>query len=466
MITGAFIAPIGLKYNSLFRARTHVIHNQEEINRLNAMEASRREKLRQIAEQNGKAVESAAKFLNISFQANLSKLSAEVRSQIEASASSYASQIGTLHPDFSSQVEAIRNQAAEINSRASSARSAIDAISKQYADAFAKLAAQTAEKATRAEMTLSEADKLLAQIRGLHPEVRTPTDYAALESTRANIAASIASGDHEAALIASQDIILRASRLLTQLLVDGEQYGSVLREVQSKLAAVQARADRLRAETGEIAVTLGGEEYEYPYDIAFWSNGSFAEISNQIDGVAARVQGLAEKPTSMDSLRHILSEIEAADKQLTECDRESRNRLAGAIAVENTAQRLHDTLSTHGWKLESAGRTDEDNRKPYSLVYQDVSGNKISFVVSSGQNPENPDCFCEAFSKTKSMADIVKSSVDATLKSGGMMPGGDAVRRNDCSSNPTPEAFIKNITNEVQRMNRSHTMEAGYQTEV
>ena len=451
---------------SIQSADAYVIHNQEEIARLNALESDRREKLRRIAEHNGQAIEDAANFLNVSFQANLARLSADIRAQIEASSASFSSQIEGTQPDFSSQIHAIRQQASAIGNRAAAANEAIESVARQYAEAFAKLAEQSNAKDKRAKLTLDEVDKLLEQIHELHPEVFAPTATVSLSSTRSSISASLSAGDYEAALIASQDAILRASRTLTELLVAREQYGAILSDVQKRLADIQVRADRLRSDNGEITVSIGGEEYEYPYDIRYWSSGVFDTVSAKIEGISSRVNGLFENPVSIDSLKRILGEIDTVADELDACDKESRDKLAGAIAVDNTAQRLNESISSRGWLLESSGRTDGDDRKPYSMVYHDGSGNKVTFVVSSGRTPENPDIFCEAFSKSKSMTDVVKSGVDATLKAGGLMPEGETVRRNDCSTNPTPEAFIRNITNEVTHSNSIRPSDSGYQSRV
>ncbi len=78
-----------------------------------------------------------------------------------------------------------------------------------------------------AEVFLSEMDRMIEQIQNLHPERFMPDDYSRLLTVRANTAANIATGDYQAAIIASQTGILSASRTLTRLIAFNEQYDTL-----------------------------------------------------------------------------------------------------------------------------------------------------------------------------------------------------------------------------------------------
>ena len=421
-------------------AQAYQIRSDQEIARLQRLQEERRQELSRIQESNRQAVGRAADYINAAFQNNLAQLSENVRAQITA-------QSGAIDR----QIDGIRSQAAQLNSRIASSSAAIENIAQRYHEAFQGILNTMNQGQGRAENVLSEMDRLIGQIRGLHPERFTPVAYSGLETMRANAAANIANGDYQAALIATQNGILNASRTLAQLIAMNEQYDSRYADVRNRLNTLQGRLDNLTSREGTIALDVGDEAMQFDYDIRYWSHGIFDEITGAVNAINEQMDRGSRTPLALSDLDALGQRIDVLNEQLTRCDTEARRDLASAITVDNTVTRLHSSLESRGWSLESSGRVDDDSRKPYSMVYSDGAGNTVSFVITAGKDPDRPAFFCEAFADDTPTAEVIKDGIGVILESEGFQAQ-DTVRRNDCSSNSSPDAFINNIVRETEQM--------------
>lgn len=424
----------------IHNAQAYQIRSNQEIARIQRLQEERRQELSRIQESNRQAVGRAVEYINVAFQNNLDQLSENARTQITAQSEA-----------IDRQIAGIRSQAAQLNSRIASSSAAIENIARQYNEAFQGTLSIMNQGQSRAESVLSEMDRLIGQIRGLHPERFTPAEYSGLETMRANAAANIANGDYQAALIATQNGILNASRTFAQLIAMNEQYDSRYADVRNRLNALQGRLDNLASQEGAISLNVGDELMEFDYDISYWSHGAFDEIIGAVNAINEQMDRGSKTPLTLSGIEELGQRIDALTEQLTRCDTEARRDLASAITVDNTVTRLHNSLENRGWLLESSGRVDDDNRKPYSMVYSDGAGNTVSFVITAGKDPDRPAFFCEAFADDTPTAEVIKDGIGAVLELEGLQAQ-DTVRRNDCSSNSSPDAFINNIVRETEQM--------------
>lgn len=421
-------------------ASAYQIQSQQEIARLQALELERRQELSRIQEANRQTVGRATDYINVAFRNNLDRLSDSARATLASQTARFDEQIGNL-----------RSQASRLDARLTAASATIESIAQQYHDVFQSILGGVSRAQGRAEYVLAELDRFLERIEGLNPERFAADEYSALLLLRANTASNIANGDYQTALIVSQSGILDASRLLTRLIAFNEQYDAMYADVRGRLNALQGRMDNLASREGVISLNVGDEPMEFDYDIAYWSHGIYDEISSAVSMIAERLERGAKTPISIADLGNLGRRIDALNDQLTRCDEEARRDLVSAITVDDTVSRLHNCLENRGWTLEESGRVDDDNRKPYSLVYGDGEGNTVSFVIAAGSDPKTPALFYEAFADDSPTANVIKEGMGAALETEGLQAR-NTVRRNDCSSNASPEAFIHNIERETEQM--------------
>lgn len=418
-------------------ADSYVLRNNEEIARLKELEAQRKQELYRVQQENGRAIERALDVLNTAYRV----ATAETEERSLAHTTMQDSEFGT-------QLKDLRQQASKLSDQTKSALTLAENLAKRYSDAFSVLVAELPKDEARAKKILGELDALLERIRTLHPEIFAPAEYTSLETLRTALSANVASGDFQAAVIVSQNSILNASQLLTQLVVENEQYGIRAAEVEKDAEALQSRLDLISAKGGILSIELGEEQLEHDYDIRFWSSGRFDEIDAHTQEVAKQIKEAIQAPVGKRALDSLAQVITKLDLQLSSCDAKARNALAGAIAVEHAAQRLYSSLDERGWTLESSGRQDEDSRKPYAMTYEDRTGNTVSVIIASGDQPERPAFFYEAFAESEGMAAIVKDGVSAALQEEGFVSG-EIVQQSDCVENTAPNAFIERTVQEV-----------------
>ena len=421
-------------------ADAYVIRNNREIERLRQLEQERRNELVRINRLSSRAIENAVDFITLTGRASVQRLNEQVRHRIEERTQ-----------DLSGQVDAVRREAADARFRIASASDTIERIAIEYNDIINGITSAERNDETRANAILAELDSLIAQIRELHPQVHMPAEYSAIEANRASVASNIQSGDYQAAIMVSQGSIIDTSRVLMRLIAICEQNHMWLSEAHDALTDVQMRIDSLSSQEGRIVINLGEDSFESEYDIDYWSNGDFSNIVSEVTHIAQRLNHSDENPVTSDELRDITRRIGELNELLTVCDLDARNELCGSIAVENTAQRLYDNLTGRGWNLADSGRREDDSRKPYTMTYDDGTGNTISIVIASGNTTDRPAFFYEAFSQNEGMASLVKDGVGAALVSEGLNPQ-NTVHRDDCHNNPEPETFINNVSTEADQM--------------
>lgn len=419
----------------------YAIRNKQEIERLRKQEAELRENLVRRQQQNARAVESAVNIITQAGRVAAHSLAQEVREQVAQQAE-----------DIAGQIDSIRNAAAQANFRISTAAGEIERIAQNYNEMIENIIGRDRQDNARALAILGELDALLEQIRNLHPDVFLQSEYSAVEANRRSVFSNIQSEDYQSAIMLSQGSIITATRILAQLIVMNERYDIYLSDVRESLVALQGRIDILNSSEGRITLVLG-EELETEYDIDYWSNGMYGELVSEVNRITEQIAYSDRKPMPLDQISRLGERIQRLDEQLTICDNEARTELASSIAVENTAQRLYDNLTERGWNLENSGRKDDDSRKPYTMTYEDGTGNTVSIVVATGKDPDRPSFFYEAFSENDGMASLVKEGIGAALEEEGLNPE-NTVHRNDCQNNPEPEIFIDRVSQEAESLVR------------
>ncbi len=417
----------------------YVVNSALEVSRLHAEAERRRREIAAAREASTRAVNQAAQALADAYQVTLQDLG-----------TGFASEIAAQSSDFRNQLQSMLADARTVSGRLGRSDARVEALAGAYDEAFRARLEQTAQGRERADLVLQELDWFLQQIREMNPEQFMPGDYASLQALRASINASVRAGDYQAAVAVSQSSILSASRVLTQLTLANERFHRQLAEARGAAAAVANRMEELASPDGMISVTVSGQKMEYPYDIAYWSNGDFVSLRRQLSQAEAH---LASGRLSMQELAQTQVEIDRIRRQLDRCDQRSRHALASSVFVEDTAVRLHNSLSERGWELVDGGYHANEVKEPYTLQYEDGSGNTVSIVVSPGEKPDEPIYAVEVFSESESHAGMIKDGIHSSVEEAGLRIE-EIQCRDDCHLNPTPELFKQNMIEQARRRQR------------
>lgn len=414
----------------------YVINRAEEAQRIRAEAERRSREIAAAHEANTRAVNQAVNTLVNAYQRTL-----------EEAQGQFAARIAAQSADFRGQLQEMLQEVRNVSDSLRRSDSRVDALARQYHDAFQARLTQVGQGKERAQAIVQELDRFLRQIQELNPERFAPGDYAALGALRASAAANIRTGDYQAAAIVSQNSILTAARILTRLTLANETYNQQLAEARTEAAAVANHVEELSSRDGVLSVEIGGEQQEYEYDIAYWSDGGFDALRNQLAAAEAR---LSSGGLSVRELAETRNEIAQIRTRLEQCDQRARRAMAGTVFVEDTVSRLDNSLSDRGWELVEAGHHEGDAREPYALRYDDGNGNTVSIVVSAGEKTDEPIYALEVFSEDAVRASIIKEGIHASMEEEGVRIEG-IERRDDCHRNPTPEVFRQNMVAEARQ---------------
>lgn len=429
-------------------ADAYVIANELERKRLEKLAQERRMELQRMREANGRAIDHAVSLLAITGRNMTKDLTEQVRERLDRH-----------HESVSGQMESLREDVARTGYRMAQSVEAVERIADEYARTIDALTGRWDDAKDRASAYLQEFDAMLERIRELHPEAFVASDFEALESKRRSLAINMQDHDYQAALALAQGSIVQSGRTLARAILMSEQYAVTYGEVKEQLIRLQERVGTLLSPDGKIIVSLGEEEIETSYDPSYWSDGIFDEIAERIAVIGEQIDMAGKRPVGLDALEGYGRQLIQMEQQVTLCDEEARKELAGAISVENMAGRLYDNLRERGWQLmDGAGRRDGDDRKPYSMSYQDGGGNTISMVISAGKDPERPDLSYEAFSDSEGMRSLIKEGIDGAFAALGLGTG-NMLQRNDCHENGRPEQFIRNMEHEAESILGSRQQE-------
>lgn len=417
----------------------YVIRRQDEANAIQTEAAHRLQEIAAAHQANMTAIDRTVHALGNAYQSMLQQMQGHYTAQIQAQRDSFQQQISEL-------VQQVRT----VGSHISMTDHRINTLANQFNSSFQMLLDQKIGAQARATVTLQQLDNLLQQMQGLAPERFFPGEYAALVALRTAAQTNIQTGDYQSALMVSQGSILTASRLLTQLTIENEQYHRQINAARTAASAVYERMEELSAASGTISVELNGRSQDYAYSIEEWSggkNGEFNRLRCRLSDLNSRLQTGRIKPSDLSNVRDEINQIRS---QLERCDQNARQAMASTIFVENTAARLHNGLSRRGWRLVYNGHHNNQDSEPFSLQYEDGSGNAVSVVISAGESADKPHCDYEAFSDDPYRAAAIKDGVRAAMVEGGIEVG-QVMQRNDCQTNMTPNRFQQNMIEEAHR---------------
>ena len=419
----------------LTRKREETLRLRDEIQR-------RERELREMQEQSKRTVDSAITMLQGSFDKSVHDLPATIRVSLRQQAQATDGELAALKND-------IRATAA----KTSIASARISKISQGVADILGTLVKQEKDGEKGARVYLDHITSLLEQIERLHPDSFEPRAYMEVIQIVNSAKSNIDAGRYQSSLINVQAGLLKASALLTCLILANASFNESISGTAELADSLKARFDRFDSRMdGSIAFEIDGEKYEFDYDIDHWSEGRFAQLRKAFQTAYEQLQNAKEKRISADKIDALKKTFEELGKRLDRCDASARAEMLGSHRAQETAARLCDRMP-EDWQLDKFGFEEEDDRNPYRMLISTPSGAKIPIVISSGASAEKPSVFLEAYAGDEARSEILKKNILATIPMEGLRVE-QTKHLPDCQSNPNGNAFLQNTLPKAMALNK------------
>lgn len=404
--------------------------------------------------------------------------SANVRQQLNAETSNIRSIVRDERERTNREISAINTRVGAVESRIQRTETAVAGIrratellndrvsdiSRNITRRFDEIANRESGHEEMARLCLTQLSSLITTIQDMHPEKFTPGELSRLIRIRESILNDINDGIYQAAVSLSQDAIIDATRQVVALTEYNHIYNERIAEIRQRANEIQQRIEGYGKEADNaIVVNVGGQEISWDYDIRYWSDNQFETVVSQFEAIQTRLNNADNDDNiNLEELERIACSLEYTDEAITECDEYARNELISSFAIEETANRIYNTLSTEGWILGENGYRNNNEKEPYILNFRDGAGNIVSIVVGSGETPEQASYIVETYGDGFEPSDVrrraTKEGVTAALEANGITSE-TTEHKDDCDENPNVEAFVSNsaeICNEI--MNRRRTL--------
>lgn len=262
----------------------YVTRKREEAARLRDQIKKREQELQEMREQSQKTVSSAITLLQGGFNRAINSLFTESREALRRKAQDTGNELAALEDDIRATV-----------AKTAVASTRITQISQGFAEVMDALVKQEKDNAKSAQVYLENINSLFEQIEDLHPEAFEPQAYFEVREIISSAKANIAAGRYQASLINTQSGLLKASNLLTRLIIANEAFNREIVAAVDLANSLKARFDKFDSRMeGSIEFEIEGEKYEYDYDINHWSEGRFTQLRSAFEAAYKQLQDAKE----------------------------------------------------------------------------------------------------------------------------------------------------------------------------
>lgn len=135
------------------------------------------------------------------------------------------------------------------------------------------------------------------------------------------------------------------------------------------------------------AVDLGGNLLDYIIDVDFWTSGAYTRLLKRSEGLLKQLEensnGLSgDEYQSMQTF--ILPQME---NSLSDLVADARTKVILSQIRFNIAETVVENLAEQGFALQDADYSETDERKPYSVIVQNLEGSQVKVFIESGDHP-------------------------------------------------------------------------------
>ena len=430
--------------------------SEQEIQAIRASAAQRERDIQGQYQSNLNSLNSRITSMSSQHNAEIRRVSEEFRNNIARQTADFQGQFNRLSAD----VRGIDNR--------------VTTLATDFSERFDRLARAQADTRAHAETAIAELTDLLSTIRELCPGKFAPGDYEALAEQLARAQACLSQGDYQAALAITHVRLTDAARLLHRLSLLNAHFDGALTRAREQANTVSTAIGELTAgkPSHEFDIKdVNGEvqHYNLHYEINFWTNGLFANVQRQSEEINRTLENAENSPAvNIERLDEISNELNhlyrnengAAVGFIADLDQHGRAEQIRSFAVGDMAIQVHNRLNEQGWQLVDSGRVSDDDREPYTMSYEDGTGNRVALIVNAGDKEGSTGIDVEVFmndgARDTAHSREIKDSVENTIDNlSGDIHVGRRERRNDCHENTSPEVFIENRAREAAQRNEA-----------
>jgi len=398
------------RYQELQRSETQLRQERQAADRIQrqAQEREREIQSRHNAEVNNlqsqlrtASRQHDAEMRNLSqdFRSNLAAHTAEFQAHLASNRAQTAQSMQNLEQRMRGAVGSLQVGMREISDR-------VTAVAADYNERFNAIARRQQDERAFAEMSIAELETLLEGVGSLHPERFAPGVYGSMCEQLERARNAFQSQQYSAAHAITQVQMTGAANLLGQLHTDNQVFFETLVIARMRTNEIVERIGFLTDSSAEHSFRLGEDTYTIPFDIDFWTNGQFGEMRTRVAEIDTLLEtASANEAINTQVLHTLLIELTQLNRvglniQTGEPLRENgelvweeglieslyqfgRDRQIESFVAGDMALQIDDRLNElGGWSLTSSEYRNDDARNPYTMVYEDVSGNQVAMIIS------------------------------------------------------------------------------------
>ena len=370
-------------------------------------------------------------------------------------------EFGRQNMRFREQLDAVRMDMGRVNVRVSQVGQRIDDLADQFNDNINRILSRIENQENRARAYSNQLRLLLEQIAELHPDKLTPGEYELLSGGLAYAESDANNGDCEATISVAQTHIPTATELRARLEVLNDEFAQLVVQIHDRRNDVYSRIQELRIpeKNQQMLSFKDPEKAEFDGRIPFWSNGVFEEIVDRFERICDDVENNYEISMDIESLRRALGDILVINRNLDECILFAHSEYLEFVGVQSLVRRIHETLTfDDAWHIIDSGFADDDERRSYSLSYENGAGLTATLVimptrdvvrrnrngsVEYGETQFRIDVFQVGNDQDAQLCNLTRSGILAQLIDGGIDVGNNVNSQGATTDNS--DEFISTI---------------------
>lgn len=367
--------------------------------------------------------------------------------------------IGQQNVALRKQLDEVRGEVSEMHREIKSAQEdvdqakrAVDAldkrvteVAKQFDQNLRKIADRLAGERDRAQYYSNAFSLLVEHIDALHPDKLTPGKAELLHDTQSFLAVNIKNGDYQAAIGLAQSNIPDAVTLQSELERLNDEFDRLAVAVRRQLLDIRQIIQRLSdpgANSRDIEIGRGDSVYEFTFngDVGYWTSGVFSKLTSKFDDEQRLIEDTYISEMDLENLRLAIKALPAYHARFDRCLAFALEEFEMSGRIQVTAMKVLEALTHDGsWTLTGSGFENEDVRLSYSELFTDGKGNRAAVVISPekpsnrrGHEADAPIALEACDGETcisETMCGILRSAIEARLRSGGLEVSTDAKGR-------------------------------------
>lgn len=282
------------------------------------------------------------------------------------------------------QLDNVRREVGNVNVRVGQIGHRINELATTITENINEVMSKIRNQEARAGAYYNQMRALIEDISELHPDKLSPTDYSKLEQHLASVKSNIDAKDFSAAISLAQNNIPVATELLTRLELLNDEFSKIIVQIHEQCDALHTRIICLSKEdNNKFDIRLNPVEIiSFDGRISFWTNGLYDDVIENYEQIRIQVETDFEINMDIDSLKQALTEIEAVNQRLDECVSLAQNEYVEYINLVNLIERIHNAISSeNSWILCKSGFVSDDERRSFSMTYENANGLIAVFVI-------------------------------------------------------------------------------------